>query len=486
MRQSYLFSSAAILMLLTACDQNGGALPLDAKSFLSSLEGPKIPTMQENQITAAKNAEKNEDFAQASQIYQQILEKDPDTNDVVQLLADSLRRGGEYDKAISVYDGIITKDAGNVAAKEGKALALMAKGDFETPTVLLEEVLKVDGKRWKSLNAMGILFITRGLYPDSMKYFEEALKQSPNNIAIMNNLGLSQALNKQYDLAVDTLLKASAQSTVGSSARKRIDLNLALVYASAGKLPESRKIAEQYLSGPSLKNNLGLYAHLAKDDALAKSYLNMALTESKTYYEKAWDNLEALNNAESRSVNKIEKFEPEKKPEPEKKQEAEQKSEDKTKPKKAKPSAAKDTSSKITVIQEPDATKSEVTSIGEIIAHEIKDDKASDKPVAAPALPDVNKLKGEITTSIMPNVIPEEKAPPASVDNVIDNIAKPADAKPVKAATANNAAKPNDKSLGTLKVTAAPAAEEKKDGSPAADSSASATETSATNSVEKK
>lgn len=487
MRHSYsvIFSSAALLLLLSACDQNGGALPLDAKSFLSGLDGPKIPTMQENQIAAAKNAEKNEDFAQASQIYQQILEKDPETNDVIQLLADSLRRNAEYDKAISVYDGIIAKDPGNAAAKEGKALALMAKGDFETPTVLLEEVLRVDGKRWKSLNAMGILFITRGLYPDSMKYFEEALKQSPNNIAVMNNLGLSQALNKQYDLAVDTLLKASAQSTVGTTGRKRIDLNLALVYASAGKLPESRKIAEQYLSGPSLKNNLGLYAHLAKDDSLAKSYLNMALTESKTYYEKAWDNLEALNNTESRSVSKSEK------PEAEKKPEDKTKTGNKAKPKKEKPAAAKDASSKITVVQEPDATKSEVTSIGEIIAHEIKDDKVENKPAIAPApaLPDVSKLKGEPAPSVMPNAIQPESVPAPSVDNVIDNIAKPVDTKTVKTAAtapANNAAKTNDKSLGILKVTDAVPSDEKKDGTAAADSSASAGETSATNNAEKK
>lgn len=463
MRQSYpvIFSSAALLMLLSACDQNGGMLPLDGQNFLSSLEGPKIPSMHENQLASAKSAEKNEDFAQASQIYQQILEKDPETNDVVQLLADSLRRSGEYDKAISVYDGIIAKDQANVAAKEGKALALMAKGDFETPTVLLEEVLKLDGKRWKSLNAMGILFVTRGLYPDSMKYFEEALKQSPSNIAIMNNLGLSQALDKQYDLAVDTLLKASTQSAIGSSGRKRIDLNLALVYASAGKLADSRKIAEQYLSGPSLKNNLGLYAHLAKDDALAKSYLNMALTESKTYYEKAWENLEALNSAENRSANKNEKSTVEKLPE------------DKTKPKKEKPAAAKDNSSKITVIQEPDATKSEVKSIGEIIAHEIKDEikdeKIENKPAAAPALPNVNKIKSEESVPVtMPAAVKPESVTPPSVDNVIDNIAKSAEAKTVKATggvAANSSAKNNDKSLGKLKTPATNLDQNKQDNS---------------------
>ena len=433
MRHQYttiLSCSAALLITLSACDQHGGALPLNGQSFLSSLDGPKIPTMQDSQLEAAKTAERNDDFAQASQIYQQILEKDPDTNDVVQLLADSLRRNGEYEKAISVYDGILAKDAGNLAAKEGKALAIMSKGDFETPTVLFEEVLKADGKRWKSLNGMGILFVTRGLYPDSMKYFEEALKQSPTNTSVMNNFGLSQALNKQYDAAIDTLSKASTHSTANSVGRKRIDLNLALVYASAGKLDEARRIASQYLSGPTLNNNLGLYAHLAKDDAMAKSYLNMALTESKTYYGKAWDNLEVLNSKENSSSNKDAAGS--KTPDAEK-----------SKQKKSKP---KDPSGKITIIQEPTATKSEVKSIGEIIAHEIKDDKT-----AVPLVGTEVKTGGASPVVIVPaETKPENKMP--AVENVIDDIAKPAAPKTV------TAKKPVANSLGTIKAPATPTA----------------------------
>jgi hypothetical protein len=79
--------------------------------------------------------------------------------------------------------------------------------------------------------------------------------------------------------------------------RKRIDLNLSLVYAVAGKQDEARAVAERYFSGPTLSNNLGLYAHLANDDEMAKAYLNMALTDSKTFYERAWDNLQTINSS---------------------------------------------------------------------------------------------------------------------------------------------------------------------------------------------
>lgn len=419
------FYPALLLLALTACDENGGMLPIDGQKLLSSFDGPKITTMQDSQVEAAKAAERNDDFAGAAQIYQQVLEKSPEATDVALLYSDSLRRSGDYDKAIGIYDNILARDSSNLSAKEGKGLALMAKGDFETPTSLFDDVLKADGKRWKSLNGMGILFVTRGLYPESMKYFEEALKQSPTNTSIMNNLGLSQALNKQYDPAIASLTKASGQTSLNSLSRKRIDLNLALVFASAGKLDDARKIAETYLSGPSLNNNLGLYAHLAKDDGLAKSYLNMALTESKTYYSKAWENLESINSvtpADNKSAAKEAAAEKEK---------AKENTKGKTaKNKKAKPTAKEP--GKVTIIQEPTATKSEVKSLGQITAQELQ--QGNTAPNAQPAV-------------IMPNNINTTAASDnkSAVDNVIDDMAK-------SAAQNKPTAKPASHSLGTIRM----------------------------------
>lgn len=368
---------------LSACAQNGGVLPISNKDLLSTFDGPKIPSMQDGQIDEAKNAEKIGDYEKSIQIYQQILEKSPDDKGVTLSLADNFRRSGEYDKAISVYDSLITKDATNISAKEGKAIALISKGDFETPTQLLDDVLKTDGKRWKSLNAMGILFVTRGLQPEAQQYFEEALKNSPNNLAIMNNLALSKALSKDFNTAIEILTKASAQSKVESVERKRIDLNLALVYATAGKLEDAKKIAEIYLKDSQLNNNLGLYAHLAKDDKLAKSYLNMALTESKTYYSKAWENLESLNansedNRGEKSISKnLEK--PVEKPTKKTANKAAEKLE-KTTTKKSKASTKDESNQQPATLvnKEPVAVKSEVKSLGKI---KIDDLNSASKPV---------------------------------------------------------------------------------------------------------
>ena len=91
-------------------------------------------------------------------------------------------------------------------------------------------------------------------------------------------------------------MKQASRFSKAPYQRKQIDLNLAMVHGVSGDFDTARDVAGKYLEGPALDNNLGLYAHLAKDDSLAKSYLNMALTQSPTYYERAWENLDVVND----------------------------------------------------------------------------------------------------------------------------------------------------------------------------------------------
>ncbi|NBO19051.1 MAG: hypothetical protein EBV03_07495 [Proteobacteria bacterium] len=301
----YRILSLTGLLLITAC--NGGAAPIDSKSYLNELDGPKVKGVSDALAQAATAAEQQGNFRVAAQNYEQMLEKKPGDKDLMLSLADSLRRDGQSARAVTVYDALLAADPKNIAAKEGKGLALIASGDFDSPAALFDEVMAADPTRWKTLNALGILFTTRNMQPEAQQYFKEALKYHASSPSIMNNLGLSQALERNFDGAIGTLSQASATAQPGTLERKRIDLNTALVLASAGKLDDARMLAEQYLAGAELDNNLGLYAHLAKDDQMARAYLNKALSDSKVYYAKAWDNLEEINKTSTTPDKKTDK-----------------------------------------------------------------------------------------------------------------------------------------------------------------------------------
>jgi Flp pilus assembly protein TadD len=289
---SVLFAQA---LLLASCG-SGPASIVDGKKLLSDIQdGPKVPKVEDALLDTAKQAEERGDYNQAISLYRQLLEKYPNHKDIALPLADCYRKSGNMDQAIVIYDGLLKDDPTNIDAKEGKGLALVSKGDFETPGKLFGEVVEKDPSRWKSLNAMGILFTTRGMQPEAQQYFGEALKQKPGSVTVLNNLGLSQALERKYSDAITTLSDASNGAERNSLQRKRVDLNMALVYAIMNRLDDARLIASNYYSGAELENNMGIYSVLAHDDEMARAYLNMALSNSKVFYEKAWNNLQVLN-----------------------------------------------------------------------------------------------------------------------------------------------------------------------------------------------
>jgi Flp pilus assembly protein TadD len=260
--------------------------PFDGKKLFESIKQAGDAATYDSLQDSAKSAELSGDFHEAAEYYQKALTLDPNNRDLQMSLADSYRRSGDSDRAITLYDSLLKQDTKFLPAKEGKGLALMAKGDYQTPAALFDQVLKADRTRWKTLNALGILFSTRRLYNEAGQYFAEALKYQ-SNAGVVNNLGLTQALQRDYDTAIKNLSAAVSLADNGSADRKRIELNLALVYATAGKLDEARDIVERYSASAKLEYDMSLYAHMAGDSKLSASYLHMALTEGKTLEDKA-------------------------------------------------------------------------------------------------------------------------------------------------------------------------------------------------------
>lgn len=295
----------AVVLGLGAC-QGGLQANLDGRKYLAGLEGPDVPTVSGTVEKSAKAAEAQGDYKQAVLLYKQAVEADPKNQTALLGLADNLRRTNQADAAIELYDKLLADNKQNLSAKEGKGLALVSKTDFDAAGKILTEVKDADPKRWKTLNGIGLVFASRHMYDEALQYFSEAAKFNPKSAAVQNNIGLTRALNRDYDNAL-AAFNAALPLAAGANEKRQIDLNSALVYAVKGDLESAERVTAQYYSGPTLNNNMGFYASLAKDEKLAKTYLNMALTESKTYYDRAWQNLNALSGQgdKSRKTSKL-------------------------------------------------------------------------------------------------------------------------------------------------------------------------------------
>lgn len=284
-------------LLLSACDSLY-AEPVDGGEYLEkNMSGPKVEGVTEVQEASAKEFLARGEYEKAGHVYRQLLDRDKDNLHYLMGYADAARRAGKSDLAQRSFEALLKVEPNNIEAKEGLGLSLLAQNNFAEAGRVFTEIMKQDPKRWRSLNAMGLLFVQRFMYDDALLYFAEALKVSPNNPSVLNNAGLTQAVQRNFPDARTALEAASALAEPGSLLQKQIDLNLAMVYGIAGDTDKAEEIASRYLKGPALYNNLGLYAHLAENDVMAKSYLNMALSQSNSYYKRAWDNLQVVDSA---------------------------------------------------------------------------------------------------------------------------------------------------------------------------------------------
>lgn len=297
------FAFCSLLALLAGCQGATFNQWIDPDRTFSGLPQPEVKGVNDTQEETAKAALAGGDFVKAAQTYEMLVSSAKTTPE--QLLrykmgwASALRRMGENDRALAMFSELAEQNPKNMDVAEGRALTLMAMGKTVDASRAFSDIMEVESNRWRTLNALGILFVSKNMIPEATAYYTEALKFSPDNPAVLNNVGLSMAIDKQYSRAQEALDQASRLSK-SAGQRKQIDLNAALVYGVAGDLDHAREIASRYVDGAALENNMGLYAHLAKDDGLAKTYLNMALTQSPTFYERAWSNLDALNeNARS-------------------------------------------------------------------------------------------------------------------------------------------------------------------------------------------
>ncbi len=266
------------------------------KTF-SKFDQPDVPTVQSTLERQAQDAIEKGNLKRAADFYEQLIDsKKTSAKDKLRYKAamgDLLRRSGQNEKALAAFNEVLKEDDDHIDALEGKGLTQMALGQSADAGRTLSKVLDKDGKRWRTLNALGILFVTKNMIPEAVEYFTEGLRVSHDNPAILNNVGLARAIERNYPRAIETLQQAVKMSP-SDVRKKQVELNLALVYGISGDIESARAMAEKHLQGAALDNNLGLYAHLANNDELAKTYLNMALTGSSTYYERAWNNLDII------------------------------------------------------------------------------------------------------------------------------------------------------------------------------------------------
>lgn len=168
--------------------------------------------------------------------------------------AEGLESLGRTNEALTVYQKLTTAEPGNarLAGIYGRKLMLAGQADQAIP--VLEGAERNGDTDWRVMSALGSAYDQKGLYQKAREQYTKALAADPQNLAVMNNLAMSYALEGNLKQAEAELRKAD--SLPRSRSEPRIRQNLALVVGLQGRFDEATALAQQDLPPEQVQENM--------------------------------------------------------------------------------------------------------------------------------------------------------------------------------------------------------------------------------------
>jgi Flp pilus assembly protein TadD len=158
--------------------------------------------------------------------------------------ARGLRSLTEYAQAVAVLQQAAIKHPNDLEVLGAYGKALADDGRLREAADVLSHAHTPDRPNWSILSAQGVVADQMGDHATAQSYYKAALKIVPGEPSVLSNLGLSYALDKQLDVAEQTMQQAVASPRADARVRQ----NLALVLALEGKFAEAEAMERHDLS----------------------------------------------------------------------------------------------------------------------------------------------------------------------------------------------------------------------------------------------
>ncbi|MGI9371203.1 MAG: tetratricopeptide repeat protein [Hyphomicrobiales bacterium] len=157
-------------------------------------------------------------------------------------------------RALAVLEEATKANPNSTALKGEYGKQLAKTGKFEQASVVLQRAAAAPDSTWQVNSTQGMVFDQLGRHGDAQNAYQTALKKSPNEVAVLNNLGLSQMQSGDLTGAEKTLRVAYASPA--GKANPRVRQNLALVVGMQGRYEEAKEIAQKDLPPHMVEANM--------------------------------------------------------------------------------------------------------------------------------------------------------------------------------------------------------------------------------------
>ena len=172
-------------------------------------------------------------------------EANPGDIKIAQAYADSLGALGQTESQAGVFKAVADRNPANAEIQSAMGKKLLAMGQGQMALDLLQRSTTLNPSSWQAKSAYGAALDQSTRHTEAREQYQAALAMKPGELAVMNNLAMSYALQGKLPDAERILREAMALP--GSVAMPRIRQNLALIVGLQGRLDESDKLASQDL-----------------------------------------------------------------------------------------------------------------------------------------------------------------------------------------------------------------------------------------------
>lgn len=181
-------------------------------------------------------------------------QKDPKNLRLGMAYASELKKLGQADRQLQVLATLTQHHPQDQALLTLYGRELAQAGRPDQAEAVLAKAIASGSTDWKVYSTMASALDQQAKYAEARDYYQRALKISPGNVAVLNNLGMSYALEGDLNQAEKTLREAS--ELPAGKREPRLRQNLALVVGLQGRFDEARQIASADLPPDEVEANM--------------------------------------------------------------------------------------------------------------------------------------------------------------------------------------------------------------------------------------
>ncbi|WP_395685499.1 tetratricopeptide repeat protein [Aestuariivirga sp.] len=252
-RQTAILLALVSATLLTGCNKTPGQLNL----------GNDLTTASTTPVSLQALAEQGEAWR-----------KSPSDLNKGLAYANGLEAVGQTQEQLDVYRRLLELHPSDVRLAGLYGRKLVAAGRASEAVPVLQAVEDKGDADWRIASALGSAYDQQGLYQKAREQYAKALASDPQNMTVINNLGMSYALEGNLKQAEAELRKADAMPR--SKSEPKIRQNLALVVGLQGRFDEATALAKEDLPPEQVEENM--------------AYLQKMLSQPNTWQQISQNN----------------------------------------------------------------------------------------------------------------------------------------------------------------------------------------------------